>query len=107
MNVIYRTNELEKINVKKFNAEEIRDHYTHLYLIYRLEADILRDNLIKDILKELSPYLRYLESELEELEEMEKLNEKSDNDSDDNSDNDSDNDSNSDKEKFKELLEIQ
>lgn len=81
---IYKENVIDKVNVKKLHSEEIRDHYTHLNLIYNLERDILRDKLIKDILKELSPHLRYLESELEELEELEKLNENNHNDDNDN-----------------------
>ena len=41
-----------------------------------LESDILNERLVTPILKELSPFLRYLQSEIEELEkynEMEKI----------------------------------
>jgi hypothetical protein len=69
----YRINEFDNVNVKKFNSDQIKEYYTYLNLIYRLENDILCDNLIKNILKELSPYLRYLQTELEELEGLEEL----------------------------------
>ena len=64
---IYKENVIDKIDVNKLNLEEIVDNYTHLNLIYNLERDIVRDKLIKDILKELSSHLKCVESELEEL----------------------------------------
>ena len=101
---IYRTNELDKMNVKKFNSDQIRDHFTYLNNTYKLENDIVCDKLIKDILKELSPYLRYLETELEELEELEEK-EKLDKEDDENEDEEYDEKNN--EKKIEELEQIQ
>jgi hypothetical protein len=72
---IYRSAKLENVNIKKYSSDEIQEHLLQLQATYKLESDINRDNLIKPILKELSPYLRYLESELEELENKNKIEE--------------------------------
>jgi hypothetical protein len=82
----YRTVDLEKRNIKNFTSEQIKDHFTYLNESYKLETDILRDSLIKDILKELSPHLRYLQSELDELEELEELNKSQESDNDETDD---------------------
>jgi len=68
---IYRTNKLEQTDVKDFSPDSIKEYLLQIQATYKLESDVDRDNLIKPILKELSPYLRYLESELEELEKLE------------------------------------
>ena len=72
---IYRTNKLEQTYVKNFSPDAVQEYLLQIQATYKLESDVDRDNLIKPILKELSPYLRYLESELEELENKDKLNE--------------------------------
>ena len=77
---IYRENVIDKVDVKKLNSEEIVVHYTYSISLCELERDILRNKLIKDILKELSHHLRCVESELEKLKEFEKNNDDNDND---------------------------
>ena len=105
---IYRINELEKINVKKFTSQKLRDHFTYIQSTYKLENDIVCDKLIKDILKELSPHLRYLEIELEELEEKEKFDEENKENEDlDEGNKYTDNTSDSEQNKLDELEQIQ
>ncbi len=64
---------LDKINMRKntFIENEIlvnlKDH------AYNLDIALTNDYFIKPILKELSPYLRFLQHELEEMEKLEEL----------------------------------
>jgi hypothetical protein len=54
-------------------AEEIRDHFTKYNNTLNLCRDIENGKLVKPILKEISPYLRYLELELDELEKINQI----------------------------------
>jgi len=69
----YRENVLEKVNVYKNNLQQNERLLTALENSQNLEIALLNDYLIKPLLKELSPYLRFLKIELEELEKMEEL----------------------------------
>jgi hypothetical protein len=72
----YRETKIETVNMRKNTLAENEEHIDLLSKILNLESDILNDRLITPILRELSPFLRYLQSEIEELEqynEMEKI----------------------------------
>ena len=69
----FRENNIEKRHTDNFNREQ-HEEYIELYSsTLSLEAALQGENLIKDIIKELSPYLRYLEQEIEELEKYDEL----------------------------------
>ncbi len=67
-------NVLEKVNMKKNTFYENELHVNALDSAYTLATAVTNDYLIKPLLKELSPYLRFLQQELEELEKIEELN---------------------------------
>ena len=72
----YREKKLESVNMRKNTLIENEEHIDLLSKTLNLETDIINDRLITPILKELTPFLRYLQSEIEELEkynEMEKI----------------------------------
>jgi hypothetical protein len=72
----YREKKLECVNMRKNTLIENEEHIDLLSKTLNLETDIINDRLITPILKELTPFLRYLQSEIEELEkynEMEKI----------------------------------
>ena len=76
INEDYINNILDKVNMRKNTLKENEDHIDLLSKTLKLESDINNERLITPILKELSPFLRYLQSEIEELEkynEMEKI----------------------------------
>jgi hypothetical protein len=74
LNEDYITNVLEKVNMKKNTFYENELHVNALDASYNLDIAVTNDYLIKPLLKELSPYLRFLQQELEELEKIEELN---------------------------------
>jgi len=62
--------------MRKNNLQQNEEHIELLSNTLNLETDIMNEKLITPILKELSPYLRYLQTEIEELEkynEIEKI----------------------------------
>ncbi len=72
----YREKKLESVNMRKNTLKENEEHIDLLSKTLNLETDIINDRLITPILRELTPFLRYLQSEIEELEkynEMEKI----------------------------------
>ena len=72
----YRETKIESVNMRKNTLQENEEHIDLLSKTLKLESDINNERLITPILKELSPFLRYLQSEIEELEqynEMEKI----------------------------------
>jgi hypothetical protein len=72
----YRETKIETVNMRKNTLRENEEHIDLLSKTLKLESDINNERLITPILKELSPFLRYLQSEIEELEkynEMEKI----------------------------------
>lgn len=69
----FRENYIEKENIKNYDNIK-QEKYMELYSsTLSLESALMSDILIKNILKELSPYLRYLEKEIEELEKFDEL----------------------------------
>ncbi len=103
---------LDKINMRKNTFTENEKILLLKDSTYNLDIALTNDYFIKPLLKELSPYLRFLKDELEEMEKLEELvkiqddlqdiidnnndsignNNYSDSDSDSNSDFDSDSD---------------
>jgi hypothetical protein len=72
----YREINIDTVNMRKNTLKENEEHIDLLSKTLKLESDINNERLITPILKELSPFLRYLQSEIEELEkynEMEKI----------------------------------
>ena len=72
----YRETNIDTVNMRKNTLKENEEHIDLLSKTLKLESDINNERLITPILKELSPFLRYLQSEIEELEkynEMEKI----------------------------------
>jgi hypothetical protein len=87
----YRETKIETVNMRKNTLAENEEHIDLLSKTLKLESDINNERLITPILKELSPFLRYLQSEIEELEkynEMEKIQKELENIIKDDSDND-------------------
>ena len=75
----YRTNFLAKeLCNKEYTKEQLMDIMKITGYTYDLHTELNNQTFIKPILKELSPYLRFLESELEEIEqeELEEIEEK-------------------------------
>ena len=64
----YIDNDLDKVNMRKNNLDQNIEHYNLLNNACRFERYVTRDEPIKLILKELSPYLRFIEKELQEFE---------------------------------------
>jgi hypothetical protein len=72
----YREKELETVNMRKNTFAENEIYYYHLTNTLKLELALGKNTLIVAILKELTPYLRFLESEIEDMEtynEIEKM----------------------------------
>ncbi len=69
----YRINELETVNMRKNSLHENEKHLEQLGNTLTLECDIYNDKLINSLLKKLSPYLRYFEKEIEELEKFDEI----------------------------------
>jgi hypothetical protein len=72
----YREKNIDTVNMRKNTLKENEEHIDLLSKTLKLESDINNERLITSILRELSPFLRYLQSEIEELEkynEMEKI----------------------------------
>ncbi len=74
LNEEYIDNVLEKVNMRKNTFYENEMHVNEKEGAYNLDIAVTNDYLIKPLLKELSPYLRFLQQELEELEKIEELN---------------------------------
>jgi hypothetical protein len=74
LNEDYIDNVLEKVNMRKNTFYENEMHINAKEAAYNLDIAVTNDYLIKPLLKELSPYLRFLQLELEELEKIEELN---------------------------------
>ena len=69
----FRNNDIRKRNLFSVNDPDL-EYNTHLYgTVLDFESKLVDEDYTKDILKELSPYLRYLEQEIEELEKYNKL----------------------------------
>ena len=67
----YRENDVEKISVEiEINFQK---HFDYLKIILAFEGDLINGKILKPLLKELSPYLRYISEELENLEKMDEL----------------------------------
>jgi len=71
----YRITKLDTVNMYKNNLEQNTVHLEQMSKTLNLETDIINDKLVKPILRELTPYLRFLEEELEEMEKLEELEE--------------------------------
>lgn len=69
----YRMNEIDKIDIKKYTLEQNINHNNILTNVYGFECALMRNEFIKPILRELAPHLRYVQKELEQLDEMDKL----------------------------------
>ncbi len=74
LNEDYIDNVLEKVNMRKNTLYENEMHIKAKEAAYNLDIAVTNDYLIKPLLKELSPHLRFLQLELEELEKIEELN---------------------------------
>ena len=106
----FRIKELDSVNMRNNTLNQNEKYLDALSKTLNLESDIMNESLIGLILKELSPHLRYLQSEIEdlekyneminitsELEDIIKQTNSDDNNNSDDSDNNSDNsDNNSD-----------
>lgn len=64
----YRQEKLETVDPRKNSFVENERHINHLHETIKFECDILHGKLINPILRKLSPYLRYLQSEIEQFE---------------------------------------
>ena len=76
--IIYRRNDIEKCDISKYSIIEHEIHANTYDNTLAFEDELYDDSLIKAILNELSPYLRYLTHEINELEkfnQLEKLHE--------------------------------
>ena len=71
----YRTKKLEILPTDKFTEWDRDEYYNKLSTTLTLEGQLLNETLIPDFLRELSPHLRYLHDELEEIEKFEELEE--------------------------------
>ncbi len=69
----YIENELEQVDMYKNNFIQNQIYVQLKEDAYNLDIQLTNDYLIKPLLKELSPYLRFLQIELEELEKLEEL----------------------------------
>ena len=73
----YRHNEFEKkmkqIAKKKNNIIDIEEIMNQFDILLRFEIYLNNEKFIKDILKEISPYLKYIEKEILDSEENNKL----------------------------------
>ena len=69
----YIEEDLEKVNMYKNTFVQNQKHVQEREDAYNLDIELTNDYLIKPLLKELSPHLRFLQIELEELEKLEEL----------------------------------
>jgi hypothetical protein len=69
----YIENELEMVNMYKNTFIQNQIHVQQKEDSYNLDIQLTNDYLIKPLLKELSPHLRFLQIELEEIEKLEEL----------------------------------
>ena len=69
----FRIVKIESADTSKYNITKLEKHYDALAKTLNLESDIMNESLIPPILKELSPHLRYLQSEIEELEKYNEM----------------------------------
>ena len=74
----YRVNKIEKLSFDNFTDDDRAEYYKVISTTLTLEGELLNETLVPQFLRELSPHLRYLQAELEEIEkfkELEKLQE--------------------------------
>jgi hypothetical protein len=71
--IVYRRNYIEKCDISKYTLVEHEIHANTYDNTLLFEDKLYDDSLIKEILKELSPYLRYLTKEIKDLEKFNKL----------------------------------
>jgi hypothetical protein len=64
----YRKEIIENVDIKRYTLEQNIEHNNLLTSVYSFEYALLRGDLIKLILKELAPHLRYIQKELDDLE---------------------------------------
>ncbi len=69
----YIDNYLEKVNMYRNTLYENEQLMDEKEKAYTFDIALTNDYLIKPILKELSPYLRFLQLELDEIEKLEEL----------------------------------
>jgi ElaB/YqjD/DUF883 family membrane-anchored ribosome-binding protein len=69
----YIENDLEEVNMYKNTFIQNQIHVQQKEDAYNLDIQLTNDYLIKPLLKELSPHLRFLQIELEEIEKLEEL----------------------------------
>jgi hypothetical protein len=69
----YIEEDLEKVNMYKNSFIQNQIHVQQKEDAYNLDIQLTNDYLIKPLLKELSPHLRFLQIELEEIEKLEEL----------------------------------
>jgi hypothetical protein len=69
----YIENDLEQVDMYKNNFIQNQIHVQQKEDAYNLDIQLTNDYLIKPLLKELSPHLRFLQVELEEIEKLEEL----------------------------------
>lgn len=69
----YGINELNTFKPRKHDMAENEKHYEQVSRTFRIQSDLHSDKLIKPLLNKLTPYLRYLEEELEELEKYDEI----------------------------------
>lgn len=67
----YRVNRLECVNMYKNNLEQNIDHLDLMSRTLNFELSLTNDYLIKPILKELAPHLRFIEYEFDDYERYE------------------------------------
>ena len=66
----YRVNRLENINMYKNNLEQNIEHMDLMSRTLNFELSLHNEYLIKPILKELAPHLRFIEYELNEIDNI-------------------------------------
>ena len=71
----YRVNKLEKTCFDNFTELDMDEYYLRLSSTLELEKELLNGTLVPQFLKELSPHLRYIQKELEEIEQFKELEE--------------------------------
>jgi hypothetical protein len=71
--IAYRRNHIEKCDISKYSLIEHEIHANTYDNTLAFEDELYDDSLIRAILNELSPYLRYLKKEIEDLEKFNQL----------------------------------
>ena len=69
----FRVIKLESVNMRNNTLYQNEKHIDALGKTLNLESDIMNETLIAPILKELAPHLRYLQSEIEDLEKYNEM----------------------------------